>query len=381
MLDAGADVNAHSVTGLDPDYAHYSGFIQTPLQAAAGIGDYTLVCMLLEHGADLNGPAHNNARYANTALQAICVWDPVRQEERLRKDKIIQLFLDKGVDVNAVNSAGHTALMRAAQLGDISTAFTLLKHGAKSNAIAIYDNEQHTALDIAAWYGRLDMVKFLLNANALSSTAWSKGQDYEGAIKMARKHGRLVISELIHKHSAERSTWNVPYGNAVETSLHLKQTHQSLSLRTKLATALWPQSGRHNENLPSTTVLDQTNDLSNGLEEGTFESSTAAPKAEAKGTPRAEMADVDWTSVIEEIGDETPSLAETGCDESRCTKNDETAGQTSSNTRQTTSGKGAWLYQPTDQSWVEDNQQSAALLCPSSLAEDVFMGCPGYPSV
>ncbi|KAL1872705.1 hypothetical protein Daus18300_004251 [Diaporthe australafricana] len=173
MLDAGAEPDAYS-------YETGSGEIwwmvdsRTPLQAAAERGEHNLVCLLLERGVDVNLPALGDT--GMTALQAICLWDPATPEERARKDKILRLLLDKGAEVNAPSSVRRwTALCAAAMHGDLATAFLLLKHVAEINMVS--DGSYHdrslpsTALDVAAECGRLDMVEFLLNANALSSSA------------------------------------------------------------------------------------------------------------------------------------------------------------------------------------------------------------------
>lgn len=318
MLDAGADPNGRLYdNSVVINHPYERG--QTPLQAAAGIGDFTLVCMLLDHGADLNGPAVGD--YDKTALQAICIWDPLRREERLRKDKIVKSLLEKGADVNAVNSTGHTALFFAAALGDLSTAFALLKHGAKLDSISTtkdveFGGSHKTALDAAAFNGRLDMVEFLLNANALSWTACSDGKDYDGAIQYSQKMGHFVISELICKHSADRKRWGMPHGQAVDTKMSPEQPSRSLSPRANCGTTSWPQNERRltpSGNLQNVAGMDQTNGLSSGLEEDNIESGTAATKAEGRGMFGAEATDVSCTRVIEENEVESP-LAETACE-------------------------------------------------------------------
>lgn len=383
MLDSGAEPNAYSF-----ETARASGLkrfqSQTPLQAAAAIGDYTLVCLLLERGADVNKPALG--REGRTALQAICTWDPIRSEERIRKDKIIKLFLENGADVNAANSSGHTALIYAAQLGDLSTAFALLKHGAKLDAISTHvygpDNEiRQTALDAAASQGRLDMVGFLLNANALSWTSCSDGGDYDGAIEWARKGGNFAISELICKYSADRKKWDVPHGQEADTRAPPEHTPESLSVRTKSGTASWPRAEMQatpSESL-HVTVLDQTTGLSYAFDEGMAESSTTSSTAINGGISGAKPTGVSSTRVVEEIEDVRPP-ADTGREQPSGEKSDETATQAFGSCN-ASSGPVGWLYQPGEQNWVEDEQQNVdPLQVSSSLGTDVFMGFSEYSS-
>lgn len=380
MLDAGADPNAYSNDENSPFFGDHLD-CQTPLQAAAEIGDYTLVCMLIEHGADVNRPAVGE--YGMTAIQAIHYWDPVRREERLQKEKIIKLFLDKGADVNAASSDGRTALHFASGQGDISSAFRLLKHRANINMSTIAGEFDHcgTALDAAARSGRLDMVDFLLNANALSSSACSDGKDYDRAIELARKKGHFVVSELIRKHSADRKRWDVPPRQAVETNFSPEHTPESLSLKAKSGTATWPQTERRvtpSENLQYVTGLDHTNRQSYAFEEGMAESGTAASKAKGNGMSGAEATGMSWPRVIEEIEDEPP-VANSGSEEFRGEESDGTANQ-ALNTNKAACELGGWSYQPIEQNWVEDEQQNVDPLVSSSLSTDVFMGFSEFSS-
>lgn len=376
MLDAGADPDAYS-SDTDSRYSAVCRLVRTPLQAAAGIGDYTLVCMLMERSADVNRPAVGV--HGMTALQAICAWDPIGSEERVLKDKIIALLLDKGAEVNDTSADGHTALIDAARLGDPSTAFTLLKHGAKVDAISTRYNtfigHYQTALDVAAYFGRLDMVEFLLNANALSSSAYFDGKDYDLAIQLARQQGHFAVSEVIRKHSADRKRWDLPHRQAVETSFPPEHIPQSLSLRAKSGTATWPQTERRatpGENLQDATVLAQTQGLSYGFDECKVERGTAASKAQGDGISEAEATDASWPRVIEEIEDEPP-VANAECDVSIGEESDGSDNQALDRGK-ASSGLGGWLYRPKEQTWVEDEQQNGDQLVPSSLSADIFMG-------
>lgn len=217
MLDGGADPNAYCSETIYGALLN-SGSCQTPLQAAAGLGDYDLVCLLLERGADLNGRWPVDL-YAMTALQRVCAWDPVRPEERMRKEKIVKLLLDKGAEVDDKSSYGCPALIHAASLGDLSTAFLLLKYGANVNAVVVErSSSSKTALDVAASHGRLDMVEFLLNSNARSIDG--SNNEYSGAIENARIRGHFAVAELICKHAAARkSDWGFVGEQTAESAM------------------------------------------------------------------------------------------------------------------------------------------------------------------
>ncbi|KAG6361442.1 hypothetical protein INS49_009669 [Diaporthe citri] len=191
VLASGSDINAYSFD----NYASY-----TPLQAAAKRGNETLVCLFLQQGADVNSPARGlNGR---TALQGLCLWDPATEEEHQRKIRICRLLIDQGADVNAAPAKrGLTALAAAATKGDLELAVLLLREAADINAPSCWLGGTDTALDIVAHYGRLDMVKFLLKANALSGDRGVNG--YKGAISKAESWGHLAVAGLICEHAAK----------------------------------------------------------------------------------------------------------------------------------------------------------------------------------
>jgi ankyrin repeat protein len=125
----------------------------TPLFRAAKAGDLTVMRLLLEKGAD---PAHV-LKDGSTPLMAAAgigdkafMADPEKndptEDERLQA---VQLCLDHGADVNAVETAdagGSTALHIAAAKGSDRIVQLLIDHGAK---LDIKDKQGRTALDVA----------------------------------------------------------------------------------------------------------------------------------------------------------------------------------------------------------------------------------------
>lgn len=188
VLRSGSDLNAYWAWNSVQEY--------TPLQAAAKKGNESLVRLFLQEGANVNSPARS--RYGVTALQGICSWHPATEEEHQSKLRICRLLINEGADVNYPPAAYmHRALSCSAWMGDLEVAALLLSEGANINAT----DSNGTALDKAAWQGRLDMVKFLLNANALSSVRGTTG--YGGAIQRAEEDGNLAVADLIREHAAK----------------------------------------------------------------------------------------------------------------------------------------------------------------------------------
>jgi hypothetical protein len=77
--------------------------------------------------------------------------------------EIVQLFLEKGADVNAKDNDGWTALMIAAEKGHSEIVQLLLEKGADVNA---KDNDGVTALMFAAANGHTEIVQLLLEKGA-----------------------------------------------------------------------------------------------------------------------------------------------------------------------------------------------------------------------
>jgi ankyrin repeat protein len=154
LLDHGANVNARLLknqpyrTKLDRGDDTMFGEGTTPILRAAKAGDYVVVKLLLEHGAD---PKLETNRNINPLMAAAGVG--TREEDttgRRKTDddavKTIQMLLDAGVDINAADSTGRTPLHGAAILGMDKVVQFLAEHGAK---LDVKDRRGFTPLDAA----------------------------------------------------------------------------------------------------------------------------------------------------------------------------------------------------------------------------------------
>ncbi|KAI3391277.1 hypothetical protein diail_7636 [Diaporthe ilicicola] len=226
MLDAGVDLNAYtqSRASYTQSGVYYRECV-TALQEAALCCwvPVDIVELLLQKGADVNLPG--KGEFGLTALQASCFSVPETPEEKQQQLSKIRLLLDSGADVNSPPARRHgfTALQAAALDGDLAVAKLLLSHHpmADVNAppcqrdeLGKRDNRggQHfkfrslTALDQAASNGRMDMVKLLLNYNALSHYRGETG--YDGAILAAEEDGHLAVADLIRQHAEDAHRWD-----------------------------------------------------------------------------------------------------------------------------------------------------------------------------
>jgi uncharacterized protein len=155
LLAHGANVNAQLTkmqpyrTKLDRGDDTMLGAGTTPMLRAAKAGDTEVVEALLKKGAD---PKLGNARFGITPLMAAAGLGTKEEDTTGRKKTeaeaiaSLKLCLDAGVDVNAADTQGQTALHGAAQKGWDQVVQFLADHGAK---LDIKDKKGRTPLDAA----------------------------------------------------------------------------------------------------------------------------------------------------------------------------------------------------------------------------------------
>lgn len=164
-----------------------------------------MVKLLVAHGADVNAPAHG--RDGRTALQSICLYSTRTQDAADHSRWLILFLLERGANGNAVPGLmGETALHLCVGRGDLDMATILVQHGVDLNGVPTRHIDLSmpclyswfSVLDTAAYYGRLDMTQYLLNAGALSATPGTSG--FQGAIDHAVYRVHHAVAEVIREH-------------------------------------------------------------------------------------------------------------------------------------------------------------------------------------
>lgn len=187
VVDAGADLNERGRVGHhSPAYHEWT----MALPAAILNRREMLAQQLIQRGADIHAPAGEIVGF--TALQASCFIGSSFEFVRY-------LVKVQGANVNEAPSEefGRTALQWAAYSGLLSLAEFLLDNGADVNALSGIMEQgrppnRQRALDVAAQYGRLDMVEFLLKAGGRSGTT-----GLDGAIYLCKRCGNFAVLSLL----------------------------------------------------------------------------------------------------------------------------------------------------------------------------------------
>jgi ankyrin repeat protein len=117
----------------------------TALKAAAWNGQFEMIRLLIERGANVR---HRNA-HGFTALHC-AVGSPACDQQR--QARCVQLLLERGAEVDAIDNSGGTTLMSAAWFGALPSVELLLRAGADAT---IKDQEGRTARDLAEQRGHV----------------------------------------------------------------------------------------------------------------------------------------------------------------------------------------------------------------------------------
>jgi ankyrin len=152
LLDKGADVNARTkeVPPIRREFLRITGSLswvdftgQTPFLTAALAGDVTVMKLLLKYGADAKIPTYSGTTALMAAAGVNWVVDQTFDEGPAALLEAVKLCVELGMDVNAVNSMGLTALHGAANRGSDEIIRYLVEQGAR---IDVKDAEGRTPL-------------------------------------------------------------------------------------------------------------------------------------------------------------------------------------------------------------------------------------------
>jgi ankyrin repeat protein len=157
LLDAGSDPNAQIIKArqLGPDGSPFSMVGATPLMLAAVSADIKLMRLMSDYEADPqinsiggNTPLMAAARAACTGSCAFQGGNVEISEENIQLSlQAVKMAVEMGVDVNAANEIGRTALHMAAFTGADAVVQYLAEHGADVN---VSDNNGETPWSMAS---------------------------------------------------------------------------------------------------------------------------------------------------------------------------------------------------------------------------------------
>jgi ankyrin repeat protein len=152
LLDKGANANARTkeVPPVRNDFLRVTASLswvdftgQTPFITAALAGDVTVMKLLLKHGADPNIPTFAGTTALMAAAGVNWQFDQTYDEGQPALLEAVKLCVELGLDVNAVNSMGLTAMHGAANRGSDEIIKYLVSLGAR---VDVKDKEGRTPL-------------------------------------------------------------------------------------------------------------------------------------------------------------------------------------------------------------------------------------------
>ncbi|SPO04697.1 related to ankyrin 1 [Cephalotrichum gorgonifer] len=201
LLAHGVDVNTKDANG-----------VPALIQAVKYSQDDVLVRYLLDHGADVNIRDRDN----DSALH---------QAALSGKYSVVELLLERNIEVNAVNASDTTPLYDAVPNPDILQM--LLEKGADPD---LGKGNGFTALMYAAWYDHIHAMELLLEHNATVDLEFDHGDndsEYMGwtALSFALSYGSADTVRILAKNGADlkhKSAAGVP-------AIHMAVSQATLS--------------------------------------------------------------------------------------------------------------------------------------------------------
>lgn len=132
--------------------------LNSPLAVAADAGNFKMLKILLDKGADINHKGNN----LETSLNLIACSGSA---------EMIEFLIQNGAKVNSLSSLGYSPLHNATSCGNIDAIKILLKYGIDVNRLN-YDG--YDALYMT--YGHEDRVRLLVEAGAIVNRTYPNGQ-------------------------------------------------------------------------------------------------------------------------------------------------------------------------------------------------------------
>jgi serine/threonine-protein phosphatase 6 regulatory ankyrin repeat subunit B len=206
LLDAGANVEEETMRGW------------TALIMAIMKGHIEIVKLLLNRGADINHRScslpplvHAIAKEANLEIMKLLLdhgANPLFVSGKEQKNALhwaasegalgaIEILLDRGMDIEAKSRRGCTPLILAADVGQARAAELLLKRGA--NPLVRSENGG-TPLIWAACHNHLDAIKLFLDADPNMDAVDNFGHS---AVFLAAYFGSLEVLDFLLEHGAD----------------------------------------------------------------------------------------------------------------------------------------------------------------------------------